>query len=143
MDFRALLVVASISSGIFTQIFSSPPPTTPAPVSAAIERGKYLVESVAACWQCHTPRNEQGELDRTRWLLGAPVFYRPASPISGWADVAPRLAGLPPGTAEQFITLMMTGVSRTGSPPRPPMPRFSMTRSDAEAVLAYLKSLGK
>jgi hypothetical protein len=56
--------------------------------------------------------------------------------------VAPRLSGLPPGTDEEFVNLMMTGISRTGSPPRQPMPQFHMTRADAEAVLAYLKSLG-
>jgi hypothetical protein len=36
---------------------------------------------------------------------------------------------------------MMTGISRTGRPPRPPMPQFRLTRPDAEAVLAYLKSI--
>jgi mono/diheme cytochrome c family protein len=113
----------------------------PAATSASIARGKYLVEDIAVCWTCHTTRDERGDPDRTRWLLGAPVFYRPAMPIPGWADVAPRLAGLPPGTDDQFITLMMTGISRTGAAPRPPMPHFAMTRSDAEAVLAYLKSL--
>jgi hypothetical protein len=28
-------------------------------------------------------------------------------------------------------------------PPNPPMPPFRMTRADAEAVLAYLKTLSK
>src|SRR5215467_10163188 len=127
---RAVLLAPVLSTSLFVQTFSSSAPGVRAG-AAELARGRYLVESVAACWQCHTPRNEQGEYDRTRWLLGAPVFYRPAAPVSGWADVAPRLAGLPPGTDEQFITLLMTGISRTGSPPRPPMPRFSMTRSDA------------
>jgi hypothetical protein len=73
--------------------------------------------------------------------MGAPVPIEPAVPVVAWAQVAPRLAGVPPGTDEQFITLLMTGISRTGRPPDPPMPRFQMTREDAEAVLAYLKSL--
>ena len=42
----------------------------------------------------------------------------------------------------QFIALMMTGISRTGYPPKEPMPQFHMTQTDAEAVLAYLKSIG-
>jgi mono/diheme cytochrome c family protein len=33
-----------------------------------IERGKYLVENVAMCVECHTPRNANGELDRNAWL---------------------------------------------------------------------------
>ena len=40
-----------------------------------------------------------------------------------------------------MITLLTTGIWVTGKPLRPPMPRFHMTRADAEAVLAYLKSL--
>jgi mono/diheme cytochrome c family protein len=105
-----------------------------------IARGKYIVEGVAGCGYCHTPRDKNGEPDRTKWLAGAPVFYEPAHPVPGWPNTAPRLAGLPPGSDEQIITLLTTSISRTGQPPRAPMPRFLMTRADAEAVLAYLKS---
>ncbi len=107
----------------------------------SVDRGRYLVEGVGVCWTCHTPRTERAEPDRARWLLGAPVVFESTMPAPNWAQVAPRLAGVPPGTDEQFVTLMMTGISRTGLPPRPPMPRFAMTRMDAESVLAYLKSL--
>jgi mono/diheme cytochrome c family protein len=106
-----------------------------------IARGKYIVEGVAACADCHTPRDKNGEIDRTRWLAGAPVFLQPAETLPGWAIVAPRLAGLPPGSDAAIITLLTTGMWRDGKPPRQPMPRFHMTRGDAEAVLAYLKSL--
>jgi mono/diheme cytochrome c family protein len=41
----------------------------------------------------------------------------------------------------QMITLLTTGISDSGKPLRLPMPSFHMTRADAEAVLAYLKSL--
>ncbi len=36
-----------------------------------IERGRYLVEALAHCGECHTPRNALGGLDRTSWLTGA------------------------------------------------------------------------
>ena len=35
-------------------------------------RGRYLVEGLAHCAECHTPRDALGGLDRTRWLAGAP-----------------------------------------------------------------------
>src|SRR5205814_890899 len=54
----------------------------------------------------HTARCN-GESDRSRWLLGAPVVFESTLPVMSWAEVAPRLAGLPPGTDEQFIRLMM------------------------------------
>lgn len=37
-----------------------------------LERGRYLVEALAHCGECHTPRNALGGLDRTAWLTGAP-----------------------------------------------------------------------
>lgn len=110
-------------------------------VQPDLKRGQYLVEDVAMCWTCHTPRTEDGQPDRSRWLMGGPVPYRPAAPTADWAEIAPRLAGLPPGTDEQFVTLLTTGIARTGRPPRPPMPAFRMTRQDAESVLTYLKSV--
>jgi len=109
--------------------------------AALIARGKYLVEGVAACGDCHTPKDRNGEPDRTRWLAGTPLFLAPAQPAEGWPLVAPRLAGLPPGRDAQIIKLLTTGIWINGKPLRQPMPRFHMTRSDAEAVLAYLKSL--
>jgi len=106
-----------------------------------IERGRYIVEGVAMCERCHTPRDEHGNPERTNWLQGGPVQTEPTYPAPTWATREPRIAGTPPGTDAEFITLMTTGISRTGRPPNPPMPPFRMTRADAEAVLAYLKSL--
>jgi len=108
---------------------------------ALIERGKYIVESVAMCERCHTPRDERGNAERSNWLKGGPVQLKQTYPTPTWAEREPRIAGSPPGTDEQFITLLTTGISRTGAPPNLPMPPFRMTRQDAEAVLAYLKSL--
>lgn len=36
-----------------------------------LERGRYLVEALGHCAECHTPRNAIGGLDTTRWLGGA------------------------------------------------------------------------
>ncbi len=36
-------------------------------------RGRYLVEALGHCGECHTPRNALGGLDRARWLAGAPT----------------------------------------------------------------------
>ncbi|HTB17950.1 MAG TPA: hypothetical protein VK708_07520 [Bryobacteraceae bacterium] len=106
-----------------------------------VERGRYIVENVAMCELCHTPRTATGDPDHGHWLMGGPAQLRPAYPSPYWAIVEPRIAGRPPGTDADFIKLLTTGISRTGSPPNPPMPPFRMTRPDAEAVLAYLKTL--
>jgi len=106
-----------------------------------VARGKYIVEDVAMCGTCHTPRLSNGELDRSRWLAGAPTPYLPAQPVSDWPINEPRLAGSPPATDAGMITLLTTAVWIDGKPLRDPMPKFHMTRSDAEAVVAYLRSL--
>ena len=106
-----------------------------------IARGKYIVEGVAVCGQCHTPRNSQGEPDRDRPLQGAPLWLQPSRPNGNWPLEAPRLAGIPPGSEEQIVKLLTTGIWRDGKPLRPPMPQFRMSPQDAQAVVAYLRFL--
>jgi mono/diheme cytochrome c family protein len=108
---------------------------------ADVARGKYLVESVAMCGQCHTPRDSNGNPDRTRWLQGAPLPWTPTQPDSNWPLSAPRIGGTPPTDDTGMVTLLTTGIWTTGARLRFPMPQFRMDRSDAEAVVAYLKSL--
>ena len=37
-----------------------------------LTRGRYLVEALGHCAECHTPRNALGGLDLNRWMAGAP-----------------------------------------------------------------------
>lgn len=37
------------------------------------ERGRYLVEALGHCGECHTPRSALGAMDRSRWLGGGPI----------------------------------------------------------------------
>ncbi|MEP2201712.1 MAG: cytochrome c [Tateyamaria sp.] len=37
-----------------------------------LARGRYMVEALGHCTECHTPRNAVGGLDRSRWMAGAP-----------------------------------------------------------------------
>jgi mono/diheme cytochrome c family protein len=108
---------------------------------ADVARGKYLVEGVAMCGQCHTPVDSNGNPDRTRWLQGGPEPYMPARPNSDWPISAPRIGGTPPADDADMVKLLTTGIWTTGARLRYPMPQFRMERSDAEAVVAYLKSL--
>src|SRR5579863_2373669 len=63
-----------------------------------LARGRYLVENVGMCGQCHTPRDSSGALDQRRPLDGAPVFLMPASPNPDWPLNAPRIGGTPPAS---------------------------------------------
>jgi hypothetical protein len=109
--------------------------------SSEIERGKYLVENVAMCVECHTPRDSQGALRKDAWLAGAPVWIRPVAPIQSWADHAPSLAGWPSFTEEQGERILEKGTGPEGEELRPPMHIYHMKHEDAKAIIAYLKSL--
>jgi mono/diheme cytochrome c family protein len=111
--------------------------------AARLARGKYLVERVGMCTDCHSPRNQKGELIRERWLQGAPLEFKNTVPMPKWADAAPPLAGLPGWTEAQVVTLLTAGKDQKGEPPDPPMPAYRMNKEDATAVAAYLASLGK
>lgn len=107
-----------------------------------IARGKYIVEGVAMCGQCHSPRESDGDPGRSHWLQGAPVPFEPPKPDPNWPLTAPRIGGTPlPASDADMVKLLTTGIWTTGTRLRPPMPQFRMEPSDAEAVVAYLKSL--
>jgi mono/diheme cytochrome c family protein len=108
---------------------------------SATARGEYIVNHVAVCSQCHTPRDSEGRPERTHWLEGAALWLQSAEPVADWPLRAPRIGGALPGTDDEMITLLTTGIWRSGAYLRAPMPQFRMTRPDAEAVVAYLKSV--
>jgi mono/diheme cytochrome c family protein len=108
---------------------------------AQIARGKYLVEKAGLCGDCHTPTDEKGEPVKEQWLKGATLGFKPNEPVPGWADKAPNIAGLPGLEKDAAIKLLMTGIGSNSLPSRPPMPQYRFNMQDAQAIVAYLKSL--
>lgn len=140
--FRFALVVGFLSSSLLFAQNQNSGTRSKGSSSNAVARGKYLVEGVARCGQCHTPQNGDGSSDRSHLLQGAPVPWNPAKPDSNWPLTAPRIGGTPlPASDADMVKLLTTGIWTTGTPLRAPMPQFRMDRADAEAVVAYLKSL--
>jgi mono/diheme cytochrome c family protein len=147
----ALLLVILVGSAI-TASSQTPPSTrpavatpqtapTPSPVAAGqVARGEYLVHRVAMCVQCHSPRDLRGDLIPQEQLRGASLPVGRPSWASVWALRTPALAGLPGFTDEQIVMLLTEGRAGDRPPPMPPMPPFRMTKDDAAAVVAYLRS---
>lgn len=106
-----------------------------------VERGRYLVEDVAMCGECHTPRNARGELAKEKWLQGATIWIMPIHPDLNWAERVPPLAGLPSLSDEEAERVLEKGTGPEGETLRPPMHIYHMTPDDAKAVIAYLRSL--
>ncbi len=108
--------------------------------SAQIERGRYLVHGVALCIDCHSPRDEKGQFLAGKHLTGAALGFAATVPMP-WAPAAPGIAGLENFTPEQAVKFLMTGERPSRVPVLPPMPAYRMGQEEAEAVVAYLKSL--
>jgi mono/diheme cytochrome c family protein len=110
-----------------------------------IERGKYLV-TFGGCFDCHTPGYFLGKPDMARYLGGSDVGFE----IPGLGVfVAPNLTpdpdtGLGKWTEEEIVAALQTGRRPDGRELAPIMPWrafANLTKSDAQAIAAYLKSL--
>jgi mono/diheme cytochrome c family protein len=137
---RETYIAIFFGAGLLLLLYGASHPASDSTVS--MTRGKYLVDHVAMCGECHTPRNDKGEILSGQYLKGAPIPVSPPPyPNIKWALKAPGIAGLIGYTNQQGIRLLTEGITADGRIPDPPMPRYRLTRSDAEAVVRYLKSL--
>ena len=58
--------------GVWKQLYLSDGWVMAGDLDPQLARGRYLVEALAHCGECHTPRGPLGGLDTGRWLAGAP-----------------------------------------------------------------------
>lgn len=106
-----------------------------------IERGQYLAEHVAMCVECHSGRDERGNIVESRKYRGGLVPFSPPWP-NDWATIVPPNRGLPGYSDAQALRLLTQGaIGRNGRQLQAPMPRFRMTTQDAADVIAFLRSV--
>jgi mono/diheme cytochrome c family protein len=140
MKSKLVLALLFFAFGLFALKIIIPARAEPAS-DAQIKRGQYLVERVAMCGECHSPRNDKGEYDRLQWLQGELIDYKPSHPMP-FAAIAPPIAGLPTfAKDEAAVKFLETGTNAMGKTALPPMPQFRLNHEDAAAVVAYLRSL--
>lgn len=112
---------------------------------AVLERGRYLVEEVARCQECHTPQLPSGEFDKAQWMKGATLVGIPATAIPDWHQKAPDITSTSRlwerWKVEGFVKFLSTGKTPRGGRSGPPMPAYKVSVEDAEAMTAYLQSL--
>jgi mono/diheme cytochrome c family protein len=110
-----------------------------------VERGKYLV-NLGGCSDCHTPGSFLGHPDMKRFLGGSDVgFAIPGLGVFAGRNLTPDPeTGLGRWTTQQVVTAFTTGVRPDGRILAPIMPYEAfkhLTKADALAIAAYLKSL--
>ncbi len=138
--FRMIAAVAATTLFLAPVLLGQAPQKKNASTSS-LARGKYLVEDVGMCGDCHSPHNEKGEAINEQKLQGTTLPFKPSVPMPVWADKTPAIAGLPGWEKDAAIKFLMTGIAYNGLPGRPPMPQYRFNQPDAEAIVAYLKSL--
>lgn len=58
--------------GLWNRRYLDPTPVMTGALGPELERGRYLVEALGHCAECHTPRAAIGGLDLSQWMAGAP-----------------------------------------------------------------------
>lgn len=134
-----------VLTGFWKWLNFTPGPWKPTPdKSDAWNRGAYLVEALAHCGECHTPRTALGGLDRDKAFAGTlegpdgeavPNITSDAETgIGRWSDGDLRFllrSGLLP--SGDVVGSVMGEVVEHGT--------SHLTQADLEAMITYLKSL--
>lgn len=118
------------------------------PVDAAetaVERGKYLV-AIIGCGDCHTPGFFFGKPDISKYLAGSDVgFAMPGLGVFVPPNLTPdKDTGLGKWTTDEIVAAITKGERPDGRILAPIMPwkdLAHLTKTDALAIAAYLKSL--
>ena len=118
---------------------------TPAAISETpVERGRYLVETIGGCGNCHTPRGPGGVFAEGKHLAGGFVFdEKPFRAVS--SNITPdKETGIGNWTDDQIVKAIREGIRPDGSLIGPPMPfelYRKMSDSDVRAIVAYLRTV--
>ena len=135
------LLCLAVAVSLSGQQPQAPAAASTAKASGSVEHGRYLVENVVMCYECHSTRDPQGNIVAGTKFKGGPMPMRPTW-STDWPIQIPRIAGLPGYTDEQAMRLLTQGAIRfDGKQLRYPMPRFHMSPQDAADVIAYLRTL--
>lgn len=108
------------------------------------ERGDYLVNGVASCGNCHTPRTPDAEINNDMELAGTYLIDDP-----GFKAYAPNITmdeetGIGSWSDEEIARAIREGIRPDGSVIGPPMPNYlyrNMSDSDLNAIIAYLRTV--
>jgi mono/diheme cytochrome c family protein len=121
-------------------IFFRPGPVDDSGLTPAIARGRYLVQALGHCGECHTPRNFLGAVKDDRALAGGEMANGKRIPnltptrLKSWTDA-------------ELKEFLLTGATPDGDAASETMDEVirnttsQLTSTDLQALIAYLRSL--
>lgn len=117
----------------------------PAPAAAEtpVERGRYLVEVIGACGNCHTPKGPQGDLAGKHLAGGFRI--EEAFGVAVASNITPdRETGIGAWGDAEIIRAIREGRGPDGRTLGPPMPFYlyrGISDRDVKAMVAYLRTV--
>jgi len=106
------------------------------------QRGKYLVEEVARCQECHTPKTDAGDLDTAKMLKGAKLNVAPIATITGWHAASPDLTSTSPlwqrWGEDGLVKFLETAKNPRGGKAGAPMPAYVIDGTSAGSTVLML-----
>ena len=117
---------------------------------APLDRGRYLVTTIMACGNCHTPKDAEGRPIAGKELAGGGVGFD-VPPYAGWtANITPdKDTGIGTWTDDEIKRAIIHGERPNRGPnagkPLAPMMAANFFKAllpqDLDAIVAYLRSL--
>ena len=128
---------------MLSALFISGAASADTPKAAVLERGKYLMEGVVGCGNCHMARGDKGQPLPEKGLSGGMVFDEPPFKAVA-ANITPDpQTGIGKWTDAQLALAIREGVRPDKSVIGPPMPvpfyRY-LSDEDLAAIIAYIRA---
>ena len=130
--------------GLWKRLFANAPEQIipESVVVQQLERGRYLVEVLGHCGECHTPRNLLGGLQSDRWLAGGPA----PTGKGRIPNITPHGTGIGSWSAGDIVYYLESGFtpefdSVGGSMTSVQENMTKLPKGDLEAIAAYLKAV--
>ncbi|WP_299030077.1 cytochrome c [uncultured Sulfitobacter sp.] len=125
--------------GIWKRLYLTDAPVMVGDLGAPLDRGRYLVEGLAHCAECHTERDALGGLNRAKWLQGAPN----PSGKGRIPDITPSALGWSAADlAEYFKSGFTPDYDSVGGSMVAVVENLAkLPQSDRDAIAAYLLAL--
>lgn len=145
---RYLGLVAALGSLVMTSCSDDTESPASSGPEALVARGQYLVDVVAVCSDCHTPRGEGGAPIAERYLAGAECFIElPNGSCLNSRNLTNDPTGLANRSDDEIKRMFTEGIRPTAtgdvalSPVMPYYVFHNMTPGDVDAVVAYLRTV--
>jgi len=126
--------------GLWKRLYLDPSPIVSVDESDSAQvRGRYLVEALGHCGECHTPRDRLLAMRRSQWLAGAPS----ADGEGRVPDITPQAKGLADWSPEDITYFLKTGIDPDfdvvgGAMAEVQENLARLSDADRQAIAAYL-----